>query len=163
MIDPNQLRDFVINPVLKILDLLNDRPPKGRGTIELLLGTAMQESELGVWLHQISGPAIGIWQIEPATARDLLNWLRAGHTELYQTLLTLSAQNFDLDEQMAGNLYFACAMARLYYWRIPEPLPAAGDIEGQWQYYKKYYNTPAGAATRTQYMQGFARMPLKWS
>ena len=43
-------------------------------------------------------------------------------------------------------------MARVKYYRCPAPLPAAGDLEAQAAYYKRWYNPPGGAATVAEYM-----------
>jgi hypothetical protein len=58
---------------------------------------------------------------------------------------------------MIFNLKYATAMARIHYLRISEPLPQFNDIEGMWNYYKQYYNTPKGAATRDQFMGNYAK------
>lgn len=155
MIDPNHLVTYVISPTLKILDLPPDQKDSFKAATQLLLGTAMQESECGTWLHQISGPAVGVWQMEPATAYDLFRWIN-GRPELVTVMHAFALDTqMNTPEEMAGNLYLACAMARIYYYRIPEPLPPADDIPAQAAYYKRYYNTPAGAATVAQYMQGW--------
>ena len=43
----------------------------------LLIGTCDIESNLGTYLYQINGPALGIYQMEPATHDDIiLNYLK---------------------------------------------------------------------------------------
>ena len=55
------LRVEVIRPALRALDLWSPAAE------DLVLGTAAQESGLA-YLRQIGGgPALGLWQIEPAT------------------------------------------------------------------------------------------------
>ena len=49
--------------------------------------------------------------------------------------------------ELAGNLYYATAMARIHYLRRPERLPSAMDVEGLAQYWKDHYNTYLGAGT----------------
>jgi hypothetical protein len=39
--------------------------------IQLLMGTAAQESHLGTYLKQINGPALGVFQMEPNTEIDI--------------------------------------------------------------------------------------------
>ena len=39
---------------------------------------------------------------------------------------------------------YATAVARLIYWRVPRPLPAASDLDGLAAYWKTHYNTAAG-------------------
>ena len=152
MIDPRQLLTYVVTPVLGTLSLPSD-VPDNTAAAQLLMGTAMQESEL-TWVHQISGPAIGLWQMEPATHDDM--WTNFIPKPIGQALDYLCPR---ADARlMAGNLYYACAMARLFYYRIPEPLPKAGNIEAQAAYWKQYYNTPKGAGTVTQYKQHWDQM-----
>ena len=153
MIDPRQLRDFIVTPTLKYLALPSDKDPTA--ATELLLGTAMQESKCGMAIAQYGGPALGVWQIEPLTATDLVQWL---HTRPdLETLVVLHTGSLKVDD-LPGNLYLACALARLYYYRVKAALPAAGDIPAQAAYYKQYYNTPEGAATTTEYLVNWAAL-----
>jgi len=160
MINPRQLRDLVILPVLKVLDLPSDRPTNGQAAAQLLLGTAMQESGCGEWIAQVSGPALGIWQMEPATQRDIMRWLFNNNNLVYwnrvKSLMIPFYEDETKDTQPIGNLYFACAMARILYYRVPSALPALNDFQSQAAYYKQWYNTPLGAATVTQYLQNWA-------
>lgn len=155
MINPQQLLDCVIYPVLNRLSLPSDLPSKGLAAAQLLLGTAMQESECGTWLTQISGPARGIWQMEPVTLQSHLDWLDDRNDLFLVAVTNLTMPLKPLAVQLEGNLYFACAMARIHYYRVAAPLPAVDDTLAQAHYYKQYYNTPAGAATVTQYMQNW--------
>ena len=149
-IDIQQLRDLVVRPALEIIGL------GGTAAEELMIGTILQESNGGHWLHQLgSGPAIGICQMEPTTHDDIWkNYLRF-HSDLAAKLqsLTVAAHVGEMPaSEMAGNLYYAVAMARLVYARVHEPLPPAGDLAAQAAYYKQHYNTAGGAATTLQYV-----------
>ena len=44
------------------------------------------------------------------------------------------------------------AVCRLCYYRKPDALPEAGDIEGQAAFWKQHYNTPLGKGTVTKYV-----------
>jgi hypothetical protein len=151
-INAKQFRDYLVIPTLQYLDPVI---PFNQNAVELLMGTAMQESNLGGAIHQFGGPALGAWEIEVYNA--LWTWVK-NHPAILAKMTGLAAPGLSLEQNMEGNLFFNCAMARIYYWGIPAPLPAAGDTEGQWEYYKKYYNTDAGAATRDQYMAGWAAL-----
>ncbi len=48
-------------------------------------------------------------------------------------------------------------MARVHYLRVPEPLPAPGDIEGLARYWKAHFNTPAGAGTPAGFVANWRR------
>ena len=66
MIDRHQLDRDIIEPVLSRLHAAS---PAARA---LLLGTAAQESAMGRYIRQLrGGPALGIFQMEPATHDDI--------------------------------------------------------------------------------------------
>jgi hypothetical protein len=143
MIDNKQLRELIIKPALDCLQMYSDSAE------ELLVFTCACESLGGTYLKQVKGPALGIYQMEPATYTDIWeNYIKnQGH------VLNLLSINFDvhklpLPERMIYDLKFATAMARLHYRRRKEPLPQATDIDGIWEYYKKYYNTHLGKAEK---------------
>lgn len=143
MIDNKQLRELIIKPALDCLQMYSDSAE------ELLVFTCACESLGGTYLKQVKGPALGIYQMEPATYTDIWeNYIKnQGH------VLNLLSINFDvhklpLPERMIYDLKFATAMARLHYRRRKETLPQSTDIDGIWEYYKKYYNTHLGKAEK---------------
>lgn len=119
----------------------------------LLFGTAIQESGL-TYLKQLGGgPALGLYQMEPATHDDIWkNFLSARRT-IRGSLGT--AFNRPDPERMVWDLKYATQMARLHYWRVKEPLPHYNDIPGMARYWKKYYNTPAGAGTEEEFIENW--------
>ena len=60
--------------------------------------------------------------------------------------------------RMATDLALATIMCRLYYSRIKEPLPRAGDLPAMAAYYKRYYNTPKGKATEQQFIDNYTEL-----
>lgn len=152
MIDPKQLRAEVIRPVLEHLGLGGDAAE------ELLLGTAIQESRCGTYLRQLGGgPALGVFQMEPATHDDIWdNYLRY-QLQLAGKVGALLAPWPDRAPQLVGNLAYATAMARVHYRRVPAALPAAGDLLAQARYWKRWYNTPLGAGTPEEYIAAWRR------
>ena len=148
MIDPIQLLIHIIRPVLKHLELWSV------GAERLVLGTACQESECGRWLVQINGPALGAWQMEPATHDDIVNNYLAFRPELKSRVGYWAAQGFTAP-QLAWNLGYGEAMCRLRYRRIPRAIP--DTLQGQAEYYKINYNTPLGAGTAQQYVSNWQR------
>lgn len=146
-VEIKDLRQLVIRPVTISLGLGGD------GVEELLLGTAIQESGAGRSLDQNGGgPALGLWQMEPRTHDDIWTNFLGNRPELAQRVLTWTFTALPKSVQMIGNLYYACAMARVQYFRSPRPIPSPGDLRGQAEMYKAVYNTPLGAATVEQYM-----------
>jgi hypothetical protein len=137
MLDPEQFRRLVIRPVVRRLGLWSPAAER------LLLGTALTESGLR-HLHQVRGPARGLYQIEPATLRDLYaNWLPR-RPALAEGLGLFTAPHGALDDQLIWNLAYASAVARLIYCRVPEPLPRADDLAALAEYWKAHFNTAAG-------------------
>jgi hypothetical protein len=154
-IDISQLRAQVVRPTLAALGL------GGAAAEELLIGTILQESQGGHWLRQLGpGPAIGICQMEPATHDDLWTHYLDDRPMLAGRVRSLRigvGNGIGQADEMAGNLYYAIAMARVLYARVPDPLPPAGDVAAQAAYYKTHYNTAGGAATVGQYIAHWQR------
>ncbi len=145
MLDCSQFRSLIIEPVLSKLRLYS------KGAEELLVFTCAAESLGGTLLQQIKGPALGIYQMEPNTYTDIWsNFIRARNQ-----LATLMALHFGCNrvpeiERLIYDLHFATAMTRIHYLRMPGNLPDAKDIDGLWDYYKKYYNTDKGKAKKEE-------------
>ncbi len=150
-----QLRARVIEPALGYLQL-----PGGEAAIRLLLGTVAQESGARFLAQYPTGPALGLFQIEPATLDDLEeNFLRA-RPELARRMGGLYAAWPERKLQLASNLIFAAAVCRLIYWRAPDPLPAADDIDGLGKYWKRFYNTAGGAGAVAEFVANYRRLVL---
>lgn len=137
MINPADLRENIIEPVLEVLGVFNQKL-NTEAAVELLLGTAAQETDLGYWLEQHpTGPGKSIYSIEPTTHKDIKRYLnRAGNVGLKEAVESLSIDGSDND--LIGNLYYSTAIARIKYWMRPEPLPS--DRLGQAQYWDDYFN-----------------------
>lgn len=141
-LDASQLRINVVRPTLEYISLHSDSAEN------LVLGTALTESH-GKYLRQIKGPALGLWQMEPATHDDIWdNWLK------YKTSLTNSvaelmspAQLTEGALELVGNLYYGAAMCRIFYRRLPDPLPAPDDFMAMARLWKNRYNTHLGRGT----------------
>jgi hypothetical protein len=137
-----------VRPALHILD------HGGLTAEQLVLGTGIQESLL-VHRQQIGGgPALGLFQMEPATHddcwRNYLNFRKALADRVKQTL---NAGQQPVAETMRVNNRYAAAMCRMRYLRAPDPLPTPNDIVGMANYWKQYYNTPLGAGTPEEFRE----------
>lgn len=141
-LDPQHFRTLIIRPVLTQLQL---HSPAAEN---LLLGTALQESQLKYLKQLGAGPALGALQMEPATHDDIWHNYLAYQPDLVSKLKSITrAIGPGNAAEMIGNLYYAVAMARVHYRRVAAPLPAAIDARGLAAYWKQYYNTPGGAGT----------------
>lgn len=153
-INSEQLRTLIIRPTLEYLGLWS------QSAENLLLGTAAQESHMGTYIAQIKGPALGIYQMEPATHNDIYNNYLGHRHDIGAKIADLMDQSWiDLEpwDKMAGNLYYATAMARVHYLRVSEKLPEATDIEGLARYWKKYYNTELGKGTEGEFTDNYRK------
>jgi hypothetical protein len=137
-----QLRELVIRPALQHIELWS------AAAENLVIGTALVESK-AEYLHQVNGPALGLWQMEPATHDDIwLNFLKynASLREWVKELQTTAAFTSGATE-LIGNLYYGAAMCRIHYRRVKEALPHAKDAEAMSRYWKTHYNSSLGAGT----------------
>ena len=150
-IDLSQLKGLIVRPSLASLGL--DSP----AAENLLTGTALAESGCR-FLHQIDGPALGLWQMEPATHEDCWeNFLRfPAQSRLATALHRMVAADLPSADQLVTNLRYACAMARVRYYRSPHALPDADDAEALSAFHKTVYNTSAGAADAARNVPLFA-------
>lgn len=150
MIDIKQFRQHVIIPVLNYLNMYTPAAEN------LLAGTALQESRL-TYLRQFNnGPALGVYQCEKATHDDIWKSYLTFHQATASKVRGLQTGLFDDPFQdLAGNLYYATAMARVHYYRLPFKLPAADDIKGLAHCWKLYYNTPLGKGTEEEFIQHY--------
>lgn len=147
-----QLLDCIIKPTLKYMGGNYD----SKNARMLLLATAAIESKCGYYIKQINGPALGIWQMEPETYKDIWAECDALHrTEFYNLICDLGVRATDGHNGLIESPMYACAMARLKYSMDIAPLPDCDNIRAVFDYYKRIYNTPAGASTYEKFKQAW--------
>jgi len=149
MINVEQLRDEVVVPALEAIGMFSP------AAVNLVVSTAAAESELCFLRQYPEGPAVGLWQMEPATYDWLaLDYLarRADIRAKFLRMVTTGDRMPEADE-MVWNLRFGAAMCRLRYWTVPESLPAADDVEALGEYWKKHYNTENGKGTVAHFLR----------
>ncbi len=156
MINVSQFRELIIVPTLKDIGLYS---PSAE---ELLLGTAIQESNL-THLVQLDGDdnpyddAVGFYQMEVGTHADI--WDNYFNTRPEYAEYILQTCNVASSKPhvscLAYNLRYATAMCRIHYRRVPDALPEPGDLEGMAAYWKTYYNTASGAGKVEDYINNW--------
>ena len=121
-LDPEQLVEHVIRPTLEYLGWYS------RAAEELVLGTAITESRLR-YIKQIGGgPALGIYQMEPNTFRDIKQNYLSYNDDIYEVIESLRDQRDSTqEEELCYNLAYATAMCRAHYRRLPAKLPERGN------------------------------------
>jgi hypothetical protein len=143
---PSQLFEMIEDVVEKMAG-----PKENKEAVtELMICTAAQETHLGT----LKDPSTyrygsGIMQIDPIGITDILRrgskWIEFCKKEY----------NFHFDKlkhrELETSALLCVVASRIRYKVVPHPIP--NTTEGLWEYYKKYYNSYAGAATREEYMK----------
>lgn len=117
---------------------------------ELMICTAAQETHLGTLKDKsVYKYGTGIMQLDPIGITDI----RRRGNKWIEFCRNNYNIHFDRVEhrELEASALFSVVAARIRYKVVPYPIPSTA--EGLWEYYKKYYNSYAGAATREEYMK----------
>lgn len=141
----HQVRIFVIRPSLQRIGLWSPAAEN------LVLGTGLVESQFE-FVDQVGnvdapGPAYGPFQMEKATHDDIWdNYLQhnIGLATLVKGLSGSWESVFPSVTELWGNFYYATAMCRVHYRRVPQDLPIANEPVAMALYWKTHYNTHKG-------------------
>lgn len=146
--DAVAFRDTIVKPALVILDQWSVPAEM------LIMGTAAQESRLRFTRQMGGGPALGYFQMEPATHDDCwTSYINFRPSLRGKVLATRTATNAPRAAEMATDHKYAAAMARIFYMRVPASILASvTDIAAYW---KLYYNTPLGAGTIGEFISNW--------
>lgn len=156
------LLDYVIKPSLKAMGERYSSMP----ALQLLLVTVAVESSMGKYIKQVKGPALGIFQIEPDSHKDLWDNFINFNPEIKSKLLAMLPDNARGDGPFAmsarhncliSNMAYSACIARLIYFRYPDPMPSFDDKDGMWEFYKKRYNSSLGATTKDKFLDSWKR------
>jgi len=104
-------------------------------------------------LEQMGGPAVGFFQVEPATIQDVWDNYVFYRPEIKTDLYALGFDEEDMKHSVMSNIGLQVAFARLQYRRFKDPLPGAQDMQGQAKYWKKFYNTELGRGTIEHFLE----------
>lgn len=154
MFNAKQFRNVVVNPSLNLINLWSQEAE------DLLVMVMAHESNGGEFLVQKDGPALGIYQMEPATFNSIWSKTLYSGDDKYKIIASkiMLACNFikapDASE-MVTNLRFATMMARIFFLRNREPIPT--DLDMMSVYAKKYWNTEHGKASAQNYLAAYCR------
>jgi hypothetical protein len=139
--DCKQFRDLIS----RVISRLGVYSPEA---VELLMGTCATESDFGRYLRQLfGGPGRGVFSMEPATDIDIWENYLQYRPERARLLTGISGVTGPSAWALETNLAYQIGQARYHYLRVSDPLPAADDVMGLAQYWKRYYNTAAGRGT----------------
>lgn len=150
--DKVQLKEL-IEETLKEIDLYSEH------AVNLMLGTAAQESRMGMYIKQLgNGPALGIFQMEPNTFNDIVKNYIYYKKSITPKIKAACNIDFFTSDLLRYNLKFAICLTRVHYLRVPKPLPT--DLAGYAKYYKEYYNTHLGKATEEEFIKNYKEYVL---
>ena len=107
---------------------------------DLLLGTAAVESEFGTHVHQRGGPALGVFEMEPSTDRDIWRHFLKYRPKLLRKVQAHMWPDVTRATQLEVNLDYQIAMAVVHYLRrgIKE---SPRNLAATW---KRHFNTWRG-------------------
>ena len=150
--DAQVFLEVVIRPALLAIGL------HSAAAEELLLGTALVESQLVHREQLAGGPALGLFQMEPRTHDDIWRHYLRYRTKLARKVdALLSRPGADRPAELLAHERYAAAMVRIHYKRVAEALPSAGDTAGMTRYWKRYYNTRRGKGREAKYAEAWGR------
>lgn len=116
---------------------------------------AAHESHSGKFRRQVGGPARGIFQMEPATRKDIWDNFLKYNTKLKQAVLSMGHGPMSDLENDDG---YACVMAACLFARFQAKNPVPKDLEGMAAHCKRFYNSMAGKATPEKYLADYNRI-----
>ncbi len=141
----SDIKRGIVTPIILDLELPGDEFAR----VQLMTGIGNVETGYRM-RHQIGGPALGYWQVEPRTHDDLWrNWLRArpALAEVARSCLPAQFDGQPNAEAMVVSDRYAACIATLVFYRSPVALPPRRDARAQCAAWKAAYNTAAGAGS----------------
>ena len=121
--------------------------------LEMIYRTGKAESGYRTLQQYGGGPALGFFQMEPATYRDIWENYVMYREKYRNKLYSLGFDDSKMDYCLMSNIGIQVAMCRLHYRRVPSALPKAEDLEGQAKYWKEHYNSHLGKGTIEHFME----------
>jgi len=153
--NPHHFRDLICRVLLHLDSVKPGMYDKV--AVELLMGTAAQESAFGSLLHLSNGTARGVFQIEPRTERDIWRNYLKYETHLRDCIERLTGVDSPNELMLEGNLIYQIVLARLVYARAPVPLPDRSKVTLLAKYWKQWYNTSLGKGTVRSFIENWRR------
>ncbi len=138
----DEFRQLIVRDTLKAID---EWTPAREN---LLLGTAAQESRMGINLKQ--GRRLGIYHISPSTHRNVWDKYLLNHPDLASRVRGLAGQHSfirDPHGELITNLKYSTAIAWLIYRRAEEDVPAGEDIQGLAKFWYRHFRAKSSGHT----------------
>ena len=159
-IQSDQLRSLIHQVLSRLADQAGMPELYTHDAVELLMLTAAQETHCGRYIRQVKGPALGIFQMEPSSYSDLIQWLERTKPELYEACQKWVIPEVNTGFNLMGNLPYQIVMARAFYYRKPGKLPSHKNLGAVAAYWKKWFNTHLGKGTTIEAMENYSRFAI---
>jgi len=152
VINVSQFRQLIVDPALQVIEHYSP------AASDLVMGTAAVESRFEHIKQLGTGPALGFFQMEPATHNDIWNNYLAYRRELRDQIVNACESIVEPmpAERMMYDLRYASMMCRVHYLRVKEALPSSNSPEDLGAYWKRHYNTELGAGTVDKFVEAYA-------
>lgn len=121
--------------------------------VELIYRTGMAETKYKHLIQMGGGPAVGFFQCEPSTMRDIIENYASYRPDIMTKLWALGYDDKDDTMRMMGSIPLQVAFCRLKYRRDKHMIPSAENIEEQGKYWKRVYNTSLGKGTLKHFLE----------
>ena len=153
MLDLTHFRLYIVRDALKAAGWWSQEIEN------LIVGTAMVESNIQMLVQMGGGPARGLFQIEKRSFEDVVGYIKRDSQKIKAICgaCGFSVLPEDVDH-VIWNLRFAVLITRMFYYRIPEALPNSDDYKEMSNYHKKYYNTVYGKTDVSKSIEIFKKV-----
>ena len=123
---------------------LNNLDMNSEDVSVLVFRTGMAESGYRHLSQMGSGPAVGFFQVEPATIDDTWNNYAVYRNPIMDILKNMGFDPDDSRMRVMSSIALQAAFCRLKYRRDRLAIPPADDLYAQAAYWKRVYNTVLG-------------------
>ena len=146
--------DSLIADIKKIIKWSLDEVNMGGEDAEsLVFATGMAESGYKVLSQYGDGPAVGFFQCEPATMRDIWDNFVMYRSDLKTKLYGLGYDEENDRMRLQSSIALQAIFCRIKYRRDSHPLPKHDDLMAQAKYWKRVYNSHLGKGTVEHFME----------
>jgi len=137
----------IIDWTLKKMDMYS------QDAAAMIYRTGMAETSYKHLSQMGDGPAIGYFQLEPETMKDIMKNYVAYRKPILESLKSLGYAEDDSEYRVKSNIALQVAFCRLKYKRDPFPLPLWWNTKDQADYWKRVYNTELGKGTIEHFLE----------
>lgn len=121
--------------------------------LAMIIRTGNAETGYRKLIQYGGGPGLGFFQVELATAQDILDNYVQYRPAYLKVLMELGLDSKNLAFSIKTNIALQIAFCRLHYMRDKNPIPSWSDLEGQASYWKEVYNTHLGKGTIKHFIE----------